>query len=235
MKKAFCLVLAAVMLLSVNAFASAESGLETTLSGIDVGTSQLSSAPAEKKTMDRADLTQTTDVISLTDSSIVIRTADGLYFSYVCPSEYVVSLSQDVMQQANLYLTFYPSNMTGQAASFIEEGMHLNIFDFETGTDIYLYTFSSPLSQALQNLTSYSETDVKVVESLLTDSWFEDANSVTTGMIGNNLWIFGDYGKGGDMLTFVNGMCIECVMYYGDGAGASTALNLLNNLTIAAA
>ena len=234
MKKPLCIILAIAMLLSINVFALAESNLETTLSNIEVGAPQISS-PTEKNMMDRSDFTQTTDVVSLTDSSIVIRTADGLYFSYVCPSENVVTLSQDVMQQANLYLIFYTNNMTGQAATFIEQGMHLNIFDFDTQTDIYLFASATPLSQALQNLTSYSEADVKVLESMLAESWFEGANSVTTGMIGNNLWIFGDYGTAGDMLTFVNGLCIECVMYYGEGSGASTALALLNNLTIAAA
>ncbi len=235
MKKPLCIILAVVMLLSINVFALAESNLETTLSNIEVGTSHISSTPTEKKMMDRSDFTQTTDVVSLTDSSIVIRTADGLYFSYVCPSENVVALSQDVMQQANLYLTFYPNNMTGQAAEFIEQGMHLDIFDFDTQTDIFLFASATTLSLALQNLTSYSEADVKVVESMLAESWFEGANSVTTGMIGNNLWIFGDYGTGGYMVTFVNGLCIECIMNYGGGTGASTALALLNNLTIAAA
>ena len=234
MKKLFCIFLACVMLLSGNVFASADSDLESKLAGVEIDLPALE-RPETDKTMERADFVTTTDNVSLTDSSIVIRTADGLYISYVCPTEYVIPLSQDLMQQASLYLAWYPNNMSGQATEFINQGMHLSIYDYETQTDIYIYAYETPFAQTVQNMTSLSDADVMVVQAVLTESAFSEAKSVVTGFIGNNLWIFADYGTAGEMLTFVNGLTVDCIIYYAEGDGPSTGLALLNTLTIAAA
>ena len=234
MKKLFCIFLAIVMLFSMNVIASADSDLETALADVTVETPDFPEA-GEKETAERADVAVTTDKVTLTDSSIIVKTADGLYFSYQYPNENVIAISQDLQQQSYLYLVCYSSNMTQTCANFIEKGMHLNIFDIESLTDIYFYTAPSTLSTIVQNLTSLTEADVLVVEQLVKDNYFPDAESVTTGMIGNNLWFFADYGSAGMLVTFVNGIEILGVFQYQTDNGAAVGLSLLDTLTITAA
>ena len=137
-------------------------------------------------------------------------------------------------QQALLYPLFYSGNVTAKANEFVENGMHLNIYDPESETDIYLYTEESLVASIVPNLSAMSEDDVEVVQYYLKDSFFDGANSVTAGMIGNNLWIFGDYGTAGLMVTFVNGIQVECFFRYVDASGPITGLTLLDGLSVEA-
>ena len=74
-----------------------------------------------------------------------------------------------------------------------------------------------------------------MIQNYLKKTEFEGANSVTAGMIGNNLWFFGDYGTAGIMLTFVNGIQIACIFRYVDDSGPVTGLTLLDSLSVSAA
>ncbi len=234
MKKVLCMILAFAMLLSVSVFASADSELETALADVTVE-APLVPDMEDKTVADRAEIAVTTDKVTLTDSSIIVKTEDGLYISYQYPNNNVIALSQDLAQQSYLYLVCYSANMTQTCANFIEQGMHLNIFDIESGTDVYFYTAPTTLSMIVQNLTSLTEADVLVVEQLVKDNYFPDASSVTTGMIGNNLWYFADYESAGMLVTFVNGVEILGVFQYQSDDGAKEGLSLLDSLTIAAA
>ena len=234
MKKVLSVLTAALMLLSCCVFASAENSLENRLeeTGTEPAKAFLLQPP---KQMQERDLEQqTTDKVSLTSESAMIETEDGLRISYIFPSEHIVCLTQDLQQQALLYLLFYSGNVTAKANEFVENGMHLNIYDLESETDIYLYTEESLVASIVPNLSAMSEDDVEVVQYYLKDSFFDGANSVTAGMIGNNLWIFGDYGTAGLMVTFVNGIQVECFFRYVDASGPITGLTLLDGLSVEA-
>ena len=233
MKKLFCLLLACMMLLSLSAFASADTDLETALADVDLEAPEFS--PAEKTVLDRASLSGTTDVVTLSDTGIEVKTEDGLRISYTYPNEDVVGLSQDLMQQSFLYLLFFSDNMSSVANEFVEDGMHLNIYDFQSGMDIYLYAGTCTLSALVPDLNALSESDVLVIENLLATNYFEDAVSISTGMVGSNLWIFADYGNGGYVVTYVNGVEVFCSFAYVDSTGPVQALTLLENLSISAA
>ena len=207
MKKGLSVLLAAILLLSFQAFAFADIGTAVT----------------------------TTDEVTLTDTGVLVLTEDGLAISYERPTDNVVALTQDLDQQTLLYLLLFSSNLRAKAAEFIEQGIHMDIYDFDTGTDIFIYTEETLMSMLVPNLTAMSEDDVAVIQNYLRNTEFEGANSVTAGMIGNNLWIFGDYGTAGIMLTFVNGMQVACIFRYVDDSGPITGLTLLDSLTVSAA
>ena len=207
MKKGLSVLLAAILLLSFQAFAFADIGTAVT----------------------------TTDEVTLTDTGVLVLTEDGLAISYERPTDNVVALTQDLDQQTLLYLLLFSSNLRAKAAEFIEQGIHMDIYDFDTGTDIFIYTEETLMSMLVPNLTAMSEDDVAVIQNYLKNTEFEGANSVTAGMIGNNLWIFGDYGTAGIMLTFVNGMQVACIFRYVDDSGPITGLTLLDSLTVSAA
>ena len=207
MKRVLSVLLAAVLLLSFQAFAFA-----------DIGTAVM-----------------TTDEVTLTDTGVLVLTEDGLLVAYERPTDNVVVLTQDLDQQTLLYLLLFSSNLRAKAAEFIEQGIHMDIYDFDSGTDIFIYTEETLMSMLVPNLTAMSEDDVAVIQNYLKKTEFEGANSVTAGMIGNNLWFFGDYGTAGIMLTFVNSIQIACIFRYVDDSGPVTGLTLLDSLSVSAA
>ena len=207
MKRVLSVLLAAVLLLSFQAFAFADIGTAVT----------------------------TTDEVTLTDTGVLVLTEDGLLIAYERPTDNVVVLTQDLDQQTLLYLLLFSSNLRAKAAEFIEQGIHMDIYDFDSGTDIFIYTEETLMSMLVPNLTAMSEDDVAVIQNYLKRTEFEGANSVTAGMIGNNLWFFGDYGTAGIMLTFVNGIQIACIFRYVDDSGPVTGLTLLDSLSVSAA
>ena len=206
MKRVLSVLLAAVLLLSFQAFAFADIGTAVT----------------------------TTDEVTLTDTGVLVLTEDGLLIAYERPTDDVVVLTQDLDQQTLLYLLLFSSNLRAKAAEFIEQGIHMDIYDFDSGTDIFIYTEETLMSMLVPNLTAMSEDDVAVIQNYLKKTEFEGANSVTAGMIGNNLWFFGDYGTAGIMLTFVNGIQIACIFRYVDDSGPVTGLTLLDSLSVSA-
>lgn len=204
MKRTLSVLLAAVLLLSLQVFASAADSTAV----------------------------RTADEVTITDAGVLILTEDGLAISYEPPTENVVAVTQDLDQQTLLYLLLYSSNLKAKAEEYIEDGIHLNIYDFDSGTDIFLYTEETVLSMLVPNLTAMSEDDVAVIQNFLKNNEFEGADSITAGMIGNNLWFFADYGTMGVMVTFVNGMQVDCIFRYADDGGPITGLTLLDGLSV---
>lgn len=204
MKRTLSVLLAAVLLLSLQVFASAADSTAV----------------------------RTADEVTITDAGVLILTEDGLAISYEPPTENVVAVTQDLDQQTLLYLLLYSSNLKAKAEEYIEDGIHLNIYDFDSGTDIFLYTEETVLSMLVPNLTAMSEDDVAVIQNFLKNNEFEGADSITAGMIGNNLWFFADYGTMGAMVTFVNGMQVDCIFRYADDGGPITGLTLLDGLSV---
>ena len=143
-------------------------------------------------------------------------------------------MTQDLDQQTLVYLLLFSSNVRAKAAEFIEDGIHLNIYDFDSGTDIFIYTEETVLSMLVPNLNAMSEDDVDVIMNYLKNNDLQGADSITAGMIGNNLWLFADYGTAAIMVTFVNGIQIDCIFAYADDSGPITGLTLLNGLTVSA-
>ena len=232
MKKCLCLLLACVLLLGAAPFARAESELEQQLAALDMRMPPIGAHAASKAVRERGALCATTDVVTLSGSSVQVETEEGLRLAFACPSENVVCLTQDLEQQALLYLYTFSENIVSVAEGFILDGMHLNIFDQETGTDIYVYTEVSPLSERLQNIAFYSDSDVLVIQQALRDNYFMGAENVSTGTVGNSLWFFADYGSDGVLLTFVNGSEVICAFHYADESGPVPAITLLENLTL---
>ncbi len=204
MKRTLSVLLAAVLLLSLQVFASAADSTAV----------------------------RTADEVTITDAGVLILTEDGLTISYEPPTENVVAVTQDLDQQTLLYLLLYSSNLKAKAEEYIEDGIHLNIYDFDSGTDIFLYTEETVLSMLVPNLTAMSEDDVAVIQNFLKNNEFEGADSITAGMIGNNLWFFADYGTMGVLVTFVNGMQVDCIFRYADDRGPITGLTLLDGLSV---
>ena len=159
MKRTLGVLMAAILLLSLQVFASA----------------------------DDSTAVRTTDEVTVTDAGVLILTEDGLAISYACPTENVAAVTQDLDQQTLLYLLLYSSGLKAKAAKYIEDGIHLNIYDFDSGTDIYLYTEETVLSMLVPNLTAMSEDDVAVIQNYLKNNEFDEADSITAGMIGNNI------------------------------------------------
>ncbi len=234
MKKLFCLLLACAMLLSLNAFASADDvDLKSALADLEIEAPEFEEP--EKAVLDRAALAQTTDKVVVTDMGVKVTTTEGVCLSYTYPNENVLCITQDLEQQSWLYMCFYSNNMNSVASDFIADGMHLNVFDLETETDIYIYSAASDLAKVVPNLSVLSDDDVLVVQDAMQKYYFADANSVSVGTVGRNLWFFADYGSGGYLLTFVNGCEVLCSFAYVDSTGPVPALTLLDNLSVTAA
>lgn len=206
MKRGLSILLAAILLLGFQAFASAD--YDTAV--------------------------RTTDEVTITDTGVLVLTEDGLAISYERPTENVAAVTQDLEQQTLAYLLLYSSNVRAKAAEYIEQGIHLDIYDFDTGTDIFVYTEETLLSMLVPNLNAMSEDDVDVIMNYLKNNDLQGADSITAGMIGSNLWLFADYGTAAIMVTFVNGIQVACIFRYADDSGPITGLTLLDGLSVSA-
>ena len=82
------------------------------------------------------------DQVEITNRTVAVLTGEGLGIAYRIPSGGIYVLTQDYLQQADTYALIY-NNPLGAAANFIQNGMHLNIYEPSTGVDIYLEIFPS--------------------------------------------------------------------------------------------
>ena len=134
----------------------------------------------------------TVDTVTITGNSYTIQVPGVMTFHYTAPSNVLV-LTQDVVQQSALYASLY-QNPKEMADTFINNYMHLNLYDTNTGADLYLFLYQSDIANVYRNSNNLTvdEAEYLIKYFFTLDSYFGKCSEATFGYAGGNVWLIGD-------------------------------------------
>jgi len=174
------------------------------------------------------------DTVEITDTTIAVVTGDGLGITYKLPADLVYVLTQDVLQQYELYEKFYDDPIA-VAREFAENGTHLNIYDPMYDLDIFVDVGVSVWSVMYPNTDALNEADVAFLQSYFNRNGFDVATTSTVGTLGGNTYFFFDCmeAKGFScLLASVDGYEISIYFAASTAEQVQRAIDLLDGLTI---
>ena len=177
----------------------------------------------------------TGDSVFISGNSYTVMLPGALTFHYTAPSNVLV-LTQDIIQQSSLYSNLY-QNPKQICDSFIQEGMHLNLYDINTKTDMYFYVYCSSLANVYSNANNLTEQEaVYIINYLGTmDDYFRPCTEAIYGYAGGNVWLIGDARSTVQKLflcTFVNGLEVWGVVPAKTDAEYNAVIDMLDTLVI---
>ena len=188
----------------------------------------------EKQTGEQDRAATVSDMVEINGNSYAVITAEGIAIAYQAPSDVLV-LTQDYLRQAELYSLCY-SNPLNAAAEFVEDGTHLNIYDVETGVDIYVDIGTDDWAYIYPDTLNMTDSQIDAVNAYFCRSGLSNAN-YTFGKAGENAYFFYDasrnYGKV-YMFSSVGGYEIRIYYKAKNNAEVNKGLELLRNLKIVA-
>ncbi len=176
------------------------------------------------------------DQVEITNRTVAVLTGEGLGIAYRIPSGGIYVLTQDYLQQADTYALIY-NNPLGAAANFIQNGMHLNIYEPSTGVDIYLEIFPSAVSSMFPDASRLTNSEIETVMMYFLRNGFDVADRAVFGSAGANQYFFFDctgYDNMVYMYTMVGGYTVRIMYGATDSFMISRGLQLLDGLTIVA-
>ena len=177
----------------------------------------------------------TTDTVTISGNQYTVATPYNVTFNYTAPAGTYV-LTQDYVQQAALFAQFYNDP---QAAynSFVQSKVHLNMYDPNTRTDVYLRVCDTPLAQQFPNANMLTvDQATSIVEFMFTrPEYFLNCTEAVFGWAGGNVWFVGDArSTTGEIVlsTFVNGHEVWENVKANSDAQYDKVIEMLNCLTI---
>ncbi|MBR3928579.1 MAG: hypothetical protein IKJ65_06195 [Clostridia bacterium] len=179
------------------------------------------------------DATQT-DMVQINGNQYAILTSDFVGISYVSPSNYVFVLTQDYLHQAEIFDAFYNDGLKA-ALNFIDQGIHLNVYDADTGLDIYVQVIESGLGEYFPDAENLSEAEIQYVHEYFRGAGFTDEETPTFKKVGGNHYFFFDLSDTDQrvyMYTMKGGKVI-CIQYNAVTAElVERGVELLESLTV---
>ena len=217
MKRFIALLLAALLCLGCCAVGFAEEPeftaedvppLETPGSGKDPGMRAYSAA----------------DSVVISGNSYSVVTPEGIAITYTAPNSNVYCLTQDLANQYPLYDAFYSSPVS-ICAQFIDTGMHLNIFDVSTQSDVYVFVSSA-------DWANLSDVEANIVMDYLTQYAISGVQDATVGTAGDNIYFYVRTADEVYLVTSVNGYQVYVCFAAPNQDAVLAGLSLLDNLSI---
>ena len=189
----------------------------------------------QEETEENVTKAATKDTVVINGNTYTVMLGNAMTFHYVAPSNVIV-LTQDLAQQSALYAQIY-KNPKQVVDSFIQEGMHLNLFDKNTNADAYFYVYASDTAKVFPNANVLTEEEavyiIKYFFSL--DDYFGHCKEATYGYAGGNVWLIGDARSTVERIflcTFVNGLEVWGVVPAKTDAQYNAVVDMLNYLSI---
>ena len=150
------------------------------------------------------------DMVEINGNQYAILTGGFLGIAYTAPSDYVYVLTQDYLHQTELYEAFY-SDPLEMALSFVDNEIHLNIYDAVSGTDIYLREIESELTQYFPDVDEMTEMEIQFVQEYFLSAGFTLEDDPAFKKVGGNQYFVFDCSDTEQtvyMYTFENGHMI---------------------------
>ena len=174
--------------------------------------------------------------MTLDEESVTVVTLEGLQISFTYPSEgNIFVLTQDYLSQASLYMALYGNNAMEVANRFIENGMHLNIFDYDNSLDLYLYVESASWATLFPNSSALSTEEAEYLMAYMKENGFSIADQAMFGTVGGNAYFFFDCTSQNGMtilLTSVGGYSIWIRYNTASTSDVTRGLELLKTLKV---
>lgn len=139
----------------------------------------------------------TSDSVTIDEENGVftVETAAGTQMSVTVPFG-AYCITQDVFQQLDIYMSLY--NDVGAALKYyISHGIHMDIFDFYTGSSTYVAESDDPLADLIGEMNALNEAQLKPIANYMSKNWYGGCPAVTKTVGGNCYIAFdlsGDYG-----------------------------------------
>lgn len=175
------------------------------------------------------------DVVEIDGNQYAVVTGENIGIAYEAP-EGVYVLTQDYVRQADLFDRFYNDPLSA-ASSFVENGMHMNIYDSENKVDIFIYISTADWASLYPDAADLDDDEVELLDAYFRRNGLDVAQDYTFGKAGNNCYFFYnclDADQDVWMMTSVGGYQIRVVYDVKTMDQVVRGLELLEGLTIAA-
>jgi len=191
-----------------------------------------------KNEIQAGDMTKavTSDTVLINGDSYMVILKNGPTFTYSVPDNGVYVFTQDLAQQSSLFNKFC-KNPKETADSFISDGMHFDIYDDINNIDLYLFVYTSDLSNVFVDTNDMTVNEIEyVINYMFTqDAYFAKCSSADYGWMGGNVWMLADgrsTGNGVLMCAFVGGLEIWGIANITTDDQYNRLISLMQNLTV---
>lgn len=183
-----------------------------------------------------ASLTTDTVIIDEEKGAFTVITASGTKMSLTTPFG-AYCITQDVFQQLEVYLSLY-NDVSAALRYYISNGIHMDIFDFYTGTSTYIAESDDTLAALVGDMNALNEASIKRIADFMAKNWYGGYPAVIK-TVGENQYIAFDLAKDYGFVVynhFTNGKLIEVYTFCSDGAeGMERLESMIAELTFSTA
>ena len=183
-----------------------------------------------------ASLTTDTVIIDEETGSFTVTTASGTQMSLTAPFG-AYCITQDVFQQLDVYLSLY-NDVSAALKYYIKNGIHMDIFDFYTGTSTYIAESDDTLAALAGDMNTLNEASVKRIADYMAKNWYKGYPAAIK-TVGENQYIAFDLAKDYGFVVynhFTNGKLIEVYTFCTDGTeGMERLESMIAELTFSTA
>lgn len=180
----------------------------------------------------------TTDTVTIDEENGVftVVTASGTRMSVTVPFG-AYCITQDVFQQLEIYLSLY-SDVSAALKYYISNGIHMDIFDFYSGTSTYIAESDDTLAALVGDMNTLDEASAKRIADYMSKNWYAGYPAAIK-TVGENQYIAFDLAKDYGFVVynhFTNGKLIEVYTFCNDGAeGMERLESMIEDLTFSTA
>lgn len=135
-------------------------------------------------------------------------------------------ITQDVFQQLDIYMSLY-SDVGAALKYYIGNGIHMDIFDFYTGSSTYVSESEDPLASLIGEINPLDETKLKSVANYMSKNWYGECPAVTK-TVGGNCYVAFDMTEDYGFVVYnhiTNGKLIEVYTYCDNGTEGMTLMD----------
>ena len=215
MKRILSIIVALILALSLTVGLAEEAAEKPDLSTIEVPDYKSMKDEPEEKVEDTHKSSITRDIVTINNGQYKVVTPEGIRFTYTA-TDSSFALTQDLIQQADLFVAIYNDPMA-VVSHWMENGTHLNIYDFQDKVDIYAHVVETGLAKLYPESTRLSQSDADYILSFMANSprYFQGASDTTCGWIGSNVWFLGDMRNVDGTVTLVSFVGGKEIFAYG--------------------
>lgn len=222
MKKRIAAILSALLLVSAAALpaqaAKKEEPEQTPILEAALVAPELEKKPIyDNRAPASSGLTSDTVTIDEENGTFTVITASDTQLSITVPFG-AYCITQDVFQQLEIYMSLY-RDVSAALKNYISHGIHMDIFDFYTGTSTYVAESDDSLAALVGELNTLDETSAKRIASFISKSWYAGRPALLK-TVGENQYIAVDLAKEYGFVVYnhiTNGKLIEIYTFCEDG------------------
>lgn len=116
------------------------------------------------------------DLVEIDGDRFAVLTAESIGIAYERENSGIYVLTQDYIRQAELFADFYDDPLNA-VMEFVELGIHLNVYDNESGIDIYVSVYEMDWCSDYPNTEEITEDEAELMLMLMAYDFSDKVNS----------------------------------------------------------